>query len=80
MSREKREIKDSFPPLAHLDRDELRDTFVSLRNGPSKQSNPSSGSAAERGNNPPKRGGNPGNGASGETLSGKSHNSNGRAA
>lgn len=30
-TQEKRTIKDSFPGVAYLDRDDLRDTFTSLR-------------------------------------------------
>lgn len=45
MSKEKRIIRDSFPPVDHLDREELRETFANLRD-----------SGQNRGNNPPSNG------------------------
>jgi hypothetical protein len=53
MSKEKRIIRDSFPPLDHLDREELRRTFVSLREKRAGRHKPDSHEQGARVNDPP---------------------------
>jgi hypothetical protein len=55
MSAEKRVIRDSFPPLPHLDRAELRDTFARLRDERAGEGEQTAKNTTGRTKKPPKQ-------------------------